>query len=249
MVLNSDKTLIEPFRRYTIYLFLIGIPAYSLFYISDYLAYHKFALQIFFVRASVTLFLFILLYLAKRVQLKYMWAIAFAAVLSTSTSITAICMITGEGFNSLYYMGIIQVIVASTLLIQLMFKEYVALLVLVNFQYFFLLRFLPYAPVNLVRNATALFFTSIISLIIHVLINSLIAENNDLQDFLPICMYCKKVKNESGNWDKMEAYFEANTTIMFSQGLCPECLEEYKAGINSETAEQHACRKNSEVEP
>ncbi len=43
-----------------------------------------------------------------------------------------------------------------------------------------------------------------------------------LADALPICMGCKKVRDE-GLWTQVEAYLDAHLDLKFSHGLCPEC--------------------------
>jgi len=48
---------------------------------------------------------------------------------------------------------------------------------------------------------------------------------NQLRGLLPICMRCKKIKNDGGYWNKLEAYLSAHTGARFSHGYCPECAE------------------------
>ncbi len=45
-----------------------------------------------------------------------------------------------------------------------------------------------------------------------------------LKRLLPICMYCKKVRNDSDYWQEIEAYFHAETGTDFSHGICPDCV-------------------------
>jgi len=44
-----------------------------------------------------------------------------------------------------------------------------------------------------------------------------------LEGFLPICSSCKKIKDEKGEWQNIEAYIHARTEARFSHGLCPHC--------------------------
>ncbi len=46
-----------------------------------------------------------------------------------------------------------------------------------------------------------------------------------LSGFLPICASCKKIRNDEGYWQQIEAYIRENTDADFSHGLCPECAE------------------------
>ncbi len=54
-----------------------------------------------------------------------------------------------------------------------------------------------------------------------------IAEIKTLQGILPICAYCKKIRDDKGAWEQMESYISAHTDAVFSHGLCEECAEEH----------------------
>ncbi|MBN2468246.1 MAG: hypothetical protein JXD19_08855 [Deltaproteobacteria bacterium] len=49
------------------------------------------------------------------------------------------------------------------------------------------------------------------------------------QDLLPICSYCKKIRDEQGRWWQLEQYFSNRWKIDFSHGVCPDCLRQYQA--------------------
>lgn len=51
------------------------------------------------------------------------------------------------------------------------------------------------------------------------------AEVKRLSALLPICMYCKKIRNESGHWETVEQYIQERTTSKFSHGMCDDCFE------------------------
>lgn len=53
------------------------------------------------------------------------------------------------------------------------------------------------------------------------------AEIRTLQGILPICMKCKKIRNDQGYWDQLEDYISEHSEALFSHGFCPECGEEY----------------------
>jgi len=46
-----------------------------------------------------------------------------------------------------------------------------------------------------------------------------------LESFLPICSYCKKVRNDRKYWQQIEAYFRDRSGTRFSHGICPQCYE------------------------
>ncbi len=48
-----------------------------------------------------------------------------------------------------------------------------------------------------------------------------------LSGFIPICSYCKKIRNDKGYWDQLEAYITEHTGAMFSHGICPACAREH----------------------
>lgn len=48
-----------------------------------------------------------------------------------------------------------------------------------------------------------------------------------LQGILPICMHCKKIRNDAGYWEQVEDYVTRHSEALFSHGVCPECLKQY----------------------
>lgn len=48
-----------------------------------------------------------------------------------------------------------------------------------------------------------------------------------VEGILPICMHCKKIKDDVGAWQPLEHYISARSDAQFSHGLCPECLERH----------------------
>ena len=47
---------------------------------------------------------------------------------------------------------------------------------------------------------------------------------NQLKHLLPICMYCKKVRDDSDYWRDIDEYIHQQTGTDFSHGICPECM-------------------------
>ncbi len=45
-----------------------------------------------------------------------------------------------------------------------------------------------------------------------------------LSNLLPVCSYCKKIRNDSGYWKTMESYISEAAKAQFSHGICPDCL-------------------------
>lgn len=46
-----------------------------------------------------------------------------------------------------------------------------------------------------------------------------------LEAFLPICSYCKKVRDDRNYWQQIESYINARTGTDFSHSVCPGCYE------------------------
>ena len=52
-----------------------------------------------------------------------------------------------------------------------------------------------------------------------------LSEVKVLGGLLPICMHCKKIRDDKGYWNKLEFYIEAHSAAEFSHGICPECAK------------------------
>jgi hypothetical protein len=50
-------------------------------------------------------------------------------------------------------------------------------------------------------------------------------EVKTLREFLPICSYCKKVRDDQNYWSQIESYISKHTGTRFTHGICPECYE------------------------
>lgn len=48
-----------------------------------------------------------------------------------------------------------------------------------------------------------------------------------LQGLLPICMHCKKIRDDEGSWDQIEKYISHHSDVKFSHGVCPNCMEKH----------------------
>lgn len=48
-----------------------------------------------------------------------------------------------------------------------------------------------------------------------------------LQGILPICSFCKKIRNDQGYWDQVEAYISENSQATFTHGICPDCMRKH----------------------
>jgi PAS domain S-box-containing protein len=58
-----------------------------------------------------------------------------------------------------------------------------------------------------------------------------LAEIKTLRGILPICSYCKKIRDDGGYWNQVDAYIKKYTEAEFSHGICPKCAKKYFAEL------------------
>jgi len=58
-------------------------------------------------------------------------------------------------------------------------------------------------------------------------------EVDTLSGLLPICAWCKKVRDDDGYWRQVEDYFRRRSKIEFTHGMCAECADKFKDEIES----------------
>lgn len=54
-----------------------------------------------------------------------------------------------------------------------------------------------------------------------------LSEVKTLSGLLPICMHCKKIRDDHGYWQQMETYIHDHSDAQFSHSLCRECAQKY----------------------
>jgi hypothetical protein len=55
-----------------------------------------------------------------------------------------------------------------------------------------------------------------------------LAEVKTLTGLLPICAWCKKVRDDGGYWRQVEDYFRRRSQIEFTHGMCTDCAEKFR---------------------
>jgi DNA-binding response OmpR family regulator len=58
-----------------------------------------------------------------------------------------------------------------------------------------------------------------------------LADVKRLGGLLPICAYCKRIRDDGDYWKQIEHFLEENSDAHFSHGICPECLERHLAEL------------------
>jgi hypothetical protein len=83
-------------------------------------------------------------------------------------------------------------------------------------------------------NPTSLFINALIRcamlMIIATLVSrhrAMLAELRVLKGMLPVCCFCKKIRDESGNWHQMEFFITARSEATFTSTFCPDCAQEH----------------------
>jgi DNA-binding response OmpR family regulator len=67
-----------------------------------------------------------------------------------------------------------------------------------------------------------------------------------LQGLLPICSYCKKIRNDQDYWRQIETYVAEHTQAEFTHGICPDCLEKH-IKVQMETLQKMKDGKNGKI--
>jgi hypothetical protein len=53
-----------------------------------------------------------------------------------------------------------------------------------------------------------------------------------LEGLLPICSYCKRIRDQKDQWQVMEKYIMDRSVATFTHGICPDCLREYYGNVS-----------------
>ena len=54
-----------------------------------------------------------------------------------------------------------------------------------------------------------------------------LSEMKQLKEILPICAFCKKIRDDDGYWEQLETYISEHGGTDFSHGICPECVAKH----------------------
>jgi PAS domain S-box-containing protein len=58
-----------------------------------------------------------------------------------------------------------------------------------------------------------------------------LADVKTLSGLIPICSWCKKIRNDTGYWQSVEHYIAAHSEATFTHGMCPDCNQKFEAEI------------------
>jgi len=58
-------------------------------------------------------------------------------------------------------------------------------------------------------------------------LKSALEEVRTLRGILPICSFCKNIRDDNGYWNQLEAYVTERSDAEFSHGICPDCAQKH----------------------
>lgn len=67
-----------------------------------------------------------------------------------------------------------------------------------------------------------------------------LGEVGRLRELMPICMYCKSIRDDNQYWRSLEEYFHTETGTDFSHGICPACMEKLAKEMDEQGATRSA---------
>ena len=52
-----------------------------------------------------------------------------------------------------------------------------------------------------------------------------------LRGIVPICSFCKKIRDSQGNWSEADEFISKHSEAQLSHGCCPECMKEHYSDL------------------
>ncbi len=72
-----------------------------------------------------------------------------------------------------------------------------------------------------------------------------LANIKTLKGLLPICAWCKKIRDDKGYWTKVETYIREHSDALFTHGICPDCLKRESPETYAEVFNKDACQEET----
>jgi HAMP domain-containing protein len=66
-------------------------------------------------------------------------------------------------------------------------------------------------------------------------LNASLARIKTLSGLLPICATCKKIRDDKGYWNQLEAYLSQHAEVDFTHSICPECMQKHYPEYSTES--------------
>ena len=58
-----------------------------------------------------------------------------------------------------------------------------------------------------------------------------LAHVRTLRGLIPICAWCKKIRNDQGYWEQLELYLKNHSEADFTHGMCPDCVRKHREAL------------------
>jgi hypothetical protein len=58
-------------------------------------------------------------------------------------------------------------------------------------------------------------------------LNQALSEVEALKGILPLCSFCKKVRDDEGYWEQVDLYIKKHSQAEISHSICPECAKKH----------------------
>jgi hypothetical protein len=65
-----------------------------------------------------------------------------------------------------------------------------------------------------------------------------LAKVKTLSGLVPICAWCKKIRDDSGFWKQLEVFIEGHSDAVFSHGVCPDCVKKITGDLDAAAAKK-----------
>ncbi len=59
-----------------------------------------------------------------------------------------------------------------------------------------------------------------------------------LRSSIPICAWCKSIRDDAGIWNRLENYLEDHADMMLTHGVCPNCMAKLEADMTDRSSQQ-----------
>ncbi|MBT4485199.1 MAG: hypothetical protein HOC71_16155 [Candidatus Latescibacteria bacterium] len=79
----------------------------------------------------------------------------------------------------------------------------------------------------LINLVICLFITNIVLVLINISVTAYQKRIETLRGIVPICSFCKQIRDDKGYWNRVELFVEKHTEAKFSHSICPPCMEEH----------------------
>ena len=71
-------------------------------------------------------------------------------------------------------------------------------------------------------------------------------EIKTLRGLLPMCAWCRNIRDDKGYWKNLEAYIQEHTDAAFSHGICPECMKKVIPELYEEIQRENPALREQE---